>query len=279
MALFTVGTGIGGGIVLRRAGPGRARHRRRAGAHPGRRTASSAAAAGRGCLEQYASGNALVRCAKAGAPAEPGRADRLLDLAGGESSRSPARWSPPAARGDPVALAAFDQIGHWLGRPGRLVQVVDPQMIVVGGGVIDAGELLLRPARRGYPDALAQRGRCRWPRCGRRDGQRGRRGGGGRPGPAAERRKWTGRCACCRTTSTVVRRPGGAGRGRPRDRARHPGRPGGAPPVPLAAEVRRRWPTTFGLVVAGGGLPSLGNLILMSLRVRVRETWCLCSTR
>ena len=38
-------------------------------------------------------------------------------------------------------------------------------------------------------------------------------------------------------------------------------------------KTRARWPTRFGLVVGAGGLPSLGNLVLTSLRVRVQRTW------
>jgi len=39
-----------------------------------------------------------------------------------------------------------------------MVQILDPQMLVVGGGVVEAGELLLGPARRSYVDSLARRG-------------------------------------------------------------------------------------------------------------------------
>ncbi len=57
-----------------------------------------------------------------------------------------------------------------------------------------------------------------------------------------------------------------------------------APDVVIVQEAPRRfrWRTRcaaladdFGMVVAAGGLPSLGNLLLVSLRVRVLETWCL----
>jgi glucokinase len=40
-----------------------------------------------------------------------------------------------------------------------MVQILDPQMLVVGGGVVEAGDLLLGPAGRSYVDSLAQRGR------------------------------------------------------------------------------------------------------------------------
>jgi glucokinase len=40
-----------------------------------------------------------------------------------------------------------------------LVQILDPQVLVVGGGVIDAGDTLLGPLRRSYLESLAQRGK------------------------------------------------------------------------------------------------------------------------
>ena len=162
MALFTVGTGIGGALII---------HGELVrGAHgiAGEMGHTVLVADGlpcgcgrRGCVEQYASGKALVRFAKAGAADKPDDAGRLLALAGGVVEQINGPMVTRAARdGDPVALAAFDQIGHWLGvAMADCVQVVDPQVIVVGGGVIDAGELLLKPARRGFEGALAQRGR------------------------------------------------------------------------------------------------------------------------
>src|SRR5881227_3465469 len=65
-----------------------------------------------------------------------------------------------ARAGDPAALDAFAQVGYWLGTGlADLVQIVDPQVLVVGGGVIDAGDLLLTPARASFTAELAQRGR------------------------------------------------------------------------------------------------------------------------
>jgi glucokinase len=157
-----VGTGIGGALVL---GGELVR-----GAHgiAGELGHTTAVPAGhpcgcgkRGCIEQYASGNALVRFAKAIAVEAPERAPALLEFAGGSPGGITGPLVTKAARaGDPAALDAFGQIGRWLGIGlADLVQIVDPQVLVVGGGVIDAGDLLLKPARAAYQDALAQRGR------------------------------------------------------------------------------------------------------------------------
>ena len=162
MVMITVGTGIGGGIVLNgglwRGANGIAGElghiQSVAGGHP--------CGCGRlGCLEQYASGKALIRFARAGARQEPERGAILLDLAGGDPLAITGRQITEAAQnGDGVAIDAFAQIGYWLGvAMADLAQIFDPQVLIVGGGVIDAGELLMGPAERTYQEQLAQRGR------------------------------------------------------------------------------------------------------------------------
>jgi glucokinase len=85
----------------------------------------------------------------------------LLGLAGNDPMAITGPMVTAAAQiGDPVSCAAFATVGNWLGMGlADLVQILDPQVLVVGGGVIEAGELLLGPARRSYVDSLAQRGR------------------------------------------------------------------------------------------------------------------------
>jgi glucokinase len=65
-----------------------------------------------------------------------------------------------AKAGDRLARAAFARIGHWLGLGlVDLVQILDPQVLVVGGGVSEAGELLLGPTREAYTGSFGARGR------------------------------------------------------------------------------------------------------------------------
>ena len=60
-----------------------------------------------------------------------------------------------ASQGDPVALAAFSEVGHWLGVGlANLVASLDPALLVVGGGVSAAGRLLLDPARAALAQSL-----------------------------------------------------------------------------------------------------------------------------
>ena len=162
MVMITVGTGIGGGIVINgglwRGANGMAGEL----GHIQSVNDGHLCGCGRlGCLEQYASGNALVRFAQAGAQQEPDRARQLLDLAGGDPLAISGRQVTEAAHnGDGVARDAFAQVGYWLGvAMADLAQSFDPQILVVGGGVIDAGDLLMGPTEKTYRDQLAARGR------------------------------------------------------------------------------------------------------------------------
>jgi glucokinase len=162
MVLYTVGTGIGSGIVL---GGRLLRGANGIAAELGHvRVVPDGHPCGcgrQGCLEQYASGKALVRFAQSTAAQAPDKAERLLALAGGEVDAITGPMVTAAGRdGDPAAVAAFEQLGYWLGNSmADVVQVVDPQRIVIGGGVIDAGDLLLKPAEASYRDSLEARGR------------------------------------------------------------------------------------------------------------------------
>jgi glucokinase len=64
-----------------------------------------------------------------------------------------------AARdGDPVALEAFGRVGSWLGSGlADLAALFDPAMFVIGGGVSEAGDLILEPARAAYLESLVAR--------------------------------------------------------------------------------------------------------------------------
>ncbi|MEU5870107.1 ROK family glucokinase [Glycomyces sp. NPDC047369] len=159
--LYTIGTGVGGGIVVKdnllRGTHGVAAeigHIR--SVMPGGRECGCGRT---GCLEQYASGRALTRAAREGAAADPAKAAVLLKLAGGDADAITGRQVTDAAReGDEVALAAFDSIGYYLGNSAAdMVNLIDPGVILIAGGVVDAGDLLLDPIRKHYEEALANR--------------------------------------------------------------------------------------------------------------------------
>lgn len=161
LVCLTVGTGIGGGLVLagelRRGAAGIGAEYGHLRVIPnGRRCGCG----NRGCWEQYCSGRALIREARHLALVAPAAADRLLALAGGEVDNITGELvTRAAADGDPAAVDCLAEIGRWLGQGmADLAAVLDPARFVVGGGVIAAGELLLAPARAAFARALTGHG-------------------------------------------------------------------------------------------------------------------------
>jgi glucokinase len=157
MVLVTVGTGIGGGIVvdgrLFRGAHGAAGEIGHLNAEPDGRPCGC----GRnGCWEQYASGNALVREARILAADRRSEAGLLLSLGDGTPEGVQGQEITEAARaGDPIAIQAFATVGTWLGRGlADLAAVLDPQLFVIGGGVSESGDLLLASARQTLADKL-----------------------------------------------------------------------------------------------------------------------------
>ena len=150
MLLLTIGTGIGGGIIvngeLLRGAFGVAAEVGHLRVLPEGHLCGCGA---RGCFEQYASGNALLRHAREAIAASPDMARGLLSRGDGTVAGLTGKAITEAAReGDHVALAAFNTTAQWLGAGiASLSVVLDPECVVIGGGVIDAGEILLEPTR------------------------------------------------------------------------------------------------------------------------------------
>ena len=152
MVLVTLGTGIGGALLLDgrvwRGATGMAGEFGHMQVVP---DGLACECGRRGCWEQYSSGNALVRHVRSRMASEP---TMLVDLCEGDPSRLSGPMVTAAAEdGDLVARAAFTAIGEWLGVGlANLVAAFDPELLVVGGGVAEAGERLVEPAR----EALAR---------------------------------------------------------------------------------------------------------------------------
>ena len=114
----------------------------------------------RGCWEQYASGNALVREARAMILANSPVATDLAARVEGRAEDLTGPIVTEAARdGDATSIELLSEIGHWLGIGiANLAAAFDPGTFVIGGGVSAAGELLLGPARETFRRRLTGRG-------------------------------------------------------------------------------------------------------------------------
>lgn len=149
VVMLTLGTGVGGGLVLD------GRLYRGAGGAAGEIGHTVIVAGGelcgcgaRGCLEAYASGRALERIARRLAHDLPVGEARALRTALEQGGSTGYAIGDLARSGDAAARVAVSEVGGWLGVGlANIVNVFNPEMIVVGGGLGELGELLLAPAR------------------------------------------------------------------------------------------------------------------------------------
>ena len=153
--LVTLGTGIGAGIIADR--------RLLTGAHgmaaePGHMIVDPAGprcpCGQRGCWERYASGSGLGFLAREAALA--GRADAVVALAGGDPEAVRGEHvTAQARRGDPEALAVLASFGWWVALGlANLVNVLDPAVVVLGGGLVTEADLFLAPTRRAFAELV-----------------------------------------------------------------------------------------------------------------------------
>jgi glucokinase len=153
MLLVTVGTGIGGGIVLEdsvyRGAHGFAAEIGHVIVEP---NGPPCGCGNLGCWEQVASGRALDRLGREEAARHPEGA--VADLAGGGAVTG-VHVTDAARGGDAAAIRIVEEVGRRLGQGlAGLVNILDPDLIVIGGGVAEEGELILGPARRAMVEAV-----------------------------------------------------------------------------------------------------------------------------
>jgi len=159
MLMLTVGTGLGGAIIVNgelvRGKWGVAGEVGHMQIVP---HGHSCGCGHEGCWEQYASGSALTKHARRAVVARPDLGGAILAAAAGEKIKGP-HVTKAAQEGDPLAIKVFSELGHWLGHGAASVAaLLDPEIIVIGGGVASAGDLVLEPARAGYKDRLSALG-------------------------------------------------------------------------------------------------------------------------
>ncbi|MGV4325386.1 ROK family glucokinase [Trueperella pyogenes] len=159
-AVITVGTGIGGGIIVD------GKLLRGASGFTGEIGHINMVEGGipcgcglRGCWEVYSSGGALLRAARKIARQDRERSAGMLDLAGGDPEAITGLMITQAAQnGCKGANDAFAEVGKWLGQGmADLAALLDPEAFVLAGGVSEAGEVLLRPARAAFLERVTAR--------------------------------------------------------------------------------------------------------------------------
>jgi len=145
---ITVSTGVGGGIII--DGQLLEGHNGAAGevghmvVQPG---GPKCSCGGYGHLEALSSGTAIAKRAREAASLNKDTV--MIELAGSVDKINAKIVDEAAKKGDPLALKLLEQAGQWLGYALiNLIHIFNPQMISIGGGVSEAGELLLGPARK-----------------------------------------------------------------------------------------------------------------------------------
>lgn len=149
VAMIAVGTGLGGGLILN---GNLVRGISGYGGEIGHITVDldgpDCFCGSRGCIKAYASGPDIARQARSLLRADHG--SLLVELAGGDPDRvdAPVVFAA-AARGDPVAVSVVAKAAQALGAGvANLINLCNPELIILGGGVLEAGEILMEPLRR-----------------------------------------------------------------------------------------------------------------------------------
>jgi len=152
LVMIALGTGVGGGVIINgrlvlgaHCGAGEIGHMQLDPAGP------SCACGGHGCLEAYAGSTGILRQVRA-----QDAGDALAELRQSRGAElTTADLAVLAAAGDRETAAVFALAGRRLGQAvGNLVNILDPDMVIIGGGVAAAGELILAPCREVVPSLV-----------------------------------------------------------------------------------------------------------------------------
>jgi glucokinase len=149
--VVTLGTGIGGGLIVNNAVARGALGFAGEIGHMVVDPAGPACPCGkRGCWERFASGSGLGRLAREAAHA--GRLDVVLRAAGGDPEAVRAEdVTTAAAAGDEGAQAVMEELGWWLALGlANLANILDPAVFVLGGGLVDSLNLVIEPVRTAF---------------------------------------------------------------------------------------------------------------------------------
>lgn len=160
MVMLTIGTGVGGAVIadsrMLRGGFGIAGELGHIRLVPNGKLCGCGQ---HGCLESYGSGSALLKAAKELVSSGDPKGARLAQLERAAGQLTGTEVYQAIQERDPGALGLLSELGSWIGQAiGSLVAVLDPEIVVIGGGVSAAGDLLLNPIREAYLEHLPARG-------------------------------------------------------------------------------------------------------------------------
>jgi glucokinase len=160
MVMLTIGTGVGGAIIvdghMLRGGFGIAAELGHMNVVP---DGTLCGCGQKGCLESYGSGTALLNAAKKLASSGEQRGARLAELEAKVGTLTGAEVYQAILERDAGALDLLSDLGSLLGRSvASICAVLDPELVVIGGGVSEAGDLLLEPIRKAFLEHLPARG-------------------------------------------------------------------------------------------------------------------------
>ncbi len=160
LVMIALGTGVGGGVLVdgklvvgRSSGAGEIGHMVLDPAGP------ACTCGGVGCLEAWAGGVAILKQARLLAKVELKDTALARLVAAKGDSLTVRDLADLAHEGDAACLALFTEVGHRLGHAvGNMLNLLDPDKVIIGGGVAQAGELIFGPCRRHAPTLVLSPG-------------------------------------------------------------------------------------------------------------------------
>jgi len=160
MVMLTIGTGVGGAVItdshLLRGGFGVAAELGHMRVVPEGRLCGCGQ---HGCIEQYASGTALLRSARELAASGKPEGARLAEIQHETGELTGLQVAQAVIEKDPGAVGLVRELGSWLGQcVSSLAAVLDPEIVVIGGGVSSLGDVVLDPIRDAFLSHLPARG-------------------------------------------------------------------------------------------------------------------------
>jgi glucokinase len=155
LVMYAVGTGIGGGLViggeLYEGSNGMAGELGHVTVEPGGRVCGCGQ---RGCLEAYSSSIAIIAMTREALSAESGKASMIFKAVGGDLSKiTPKIVYDCAKQGDKTGLAINETVCKYLAVAiGSAINTLNPDTVLLGGGVLEAGDIIMENIKKKLPD-------------------------------------------------------------------------------------------------------------------------------